>query len=336
MKVWWLFAQVLFFSFTQAAVDAENDCLMNKNAKIYIAGHTGLVGSALMRLLVHEGYTNIVTRTFAQLDLRSQQAVNNFFEQEKVEYVFLAAAKVGGIKANNDYPADFGYDNCMIACNIIHAAHTYKVKKLLFLGSSCIYPKLCAQPMREEYLLTGPLETTNELYALAKIMGLKLCQAYKQQYGDNFISCMPTNLYGLYDNFDLESSHVIPALIAKIHKAKQENAPSVHLWGTGKARREFLFVDDLAQALLFLMCNYNEVETINIGTGVDISIAQLAQLIKTVVGYTGEIKFDLNNLDGTPQKLLSVDRLQKSGWSAETSLDCGLRLTYEWYLGQLR
>ncbi|MGE4168465.1 MAG: GDP-L-fucose synthase family protein [Candidatus Babeliales bacterium] len=304
---------------------------MDKQAKIYIAGQ-GLVGSALMRALQAEGYTNLITRSFAELDLRNQAAVHDFFNQEKPEYVFLAAAKVGGIKANNDFPASFIYDNLMIEANIIHASYTNGVKKLLFLGSSCIYPRNCPQPIQEEYLMTDELEKTNEPYALAKIAGILLCKSYNRQYGTKFISCMPTNLYGPHDNFDFESSHVIPALIAKIHAAKEENKPSVSLWGTGKALREFLYVDDLAQACLFLMNSYEESGHINIGTGKDITIAELASLIKEIVGYAGEILFNINTLDGTPRKVLNVDKISQLGWTAKTSLKNGLKEAYFWYL----
>jgi GDP-L-fucose synthase len=305
---------------------------ISKQAKIYVAGHQGLVGSAIMRLLNSRGYSSVVTRTFAQLNLCDQSATNQFFAQERPEYVIVAAARVGGIKANNDYPAQFIYDNLMIASNVIHAAYQQGVTKLLFLGSSCIYPRLCEQPIKEEYLLTGPLEPTNEPYAIAKIAGLKLCESYQRQYGAQFISAMPTNLYGTGDNFDLNNSHVIPALIAKIHRAKIEGSSEVTVWGTGKARREFLFVDDLAQALLFLLENYQGLSTLNVGTGQDITIADLAALIKDVVGFEGKLVFDTSKPDGTPQKLLDVTKLNQLGWKAQTSLEVGLRKTYEWYL----
>jgi GDP-L-fucose synthase len=304
---------------------------MNYEAKIYVAGHDGLVGSAITRRLKKEGYKNIQTRTMNELDLRNQSAVNEFFAKENPDYIFLAAAKVGGIKVNAEYPASFIYDNLMIEANVIHASYIHKVKKLLFLGSSCIYPRECLQPIKEEYLLTGELEQTNEAYAIAKIAGIKLCQSYNRQYGVNFISCMPTNLYGAHDNFDLEFSHVIPALIAKMHQAKIENQKQVMLWGTGKPRREFLFVDDLAEALFFLMNNYTDSMAINVGVGNDITIADLALLIKDVVGYSGQVVFNQNHLDGTPRKLLSVDRLNQLGWHAKTSLTDGLQKTYEWY-----
>ncbi|MEX0940365.1 MAG: GDP-L-fucose synthase [Candidatus Babeliales bacterium] len=304
---------------------------MKHDAKIYIAGHRGLVGSALLETLKKNNYNNIITHDVNTLDLRNQQAVNAFFAKEQPEYIFLAAAKVGGIKANTQYPADFIYDNLMIAANVIHAAYLFSAKKLLFLGSSCIYPRLCSQPIKEEYLLTNQLEKTNEPYAIAKIAGLKLCESYNKQYGTNFIACMPTNLYGPRDNFDLESSHVIPALIAKVDQAKDNKNPSLFLWGTGKPRREFLYIDDLVEALLHLMNNYNKSALINIGTGKDISIAELAGFIKEIVGYKGKICFNQNQLDGTPQKLLNIDRIAKLGWHAKTSLKEGLQKTYEWY-----
>lgn len=301
------------------------------NAKIYVAGHAGLVGSAIMRRLQQDGYTNIVTKIFDELDLRDQRAVHDFFMLESPEYVFLAAAKVGGIKANSDFPADFLYDNLLIASNVIHAAHEAHVKKLLFLGSSCIYPRLCPQPMKEEYLLSGLLEPTNEPYAIAKIAGIKLCQAYRKQYGDNFIACMPTNLYGPCDHFDLNSSHVIPALIAKICAAHDRGDNEVVVWGSGNPRREFLFVDDLACALVLLMQRYEESDIINIGTGEDISILELAQLIKEVVGFTGDLVFDASMPDGTPRKLLDVSKMSALGWRAEVGLEEGLAQTVAWY-----
>lgn len=305
---------------------------MEKNAKIYVAGHNGLVGSALIRKLKAYGYTSIITRTFAQLDLRNQQDVFNFFAEEKPEYVFLAAAKVGGIKANSDFPAQFIYDNLMIEANIIHAAHLSRVKKLLFLGSSCIYPRECAQPIKEEYLMTGPLEPTNDAYALAKISGIYLCKAYNKQYGTNFISCMPTNLYGPCDNFDLENSHVLPALLSKIYTAKKEGKAEFVVWGTGTPMREFLYVDDLADALIFLMNNYNGNEHINVGTGQDVTILELVQMIKKVVGYEGSIVWDSSKPDGTPRKLLNVDKLNSLGWKAQTSLQAGIEKTLQWCL----
>jgi len=304
---------------------------MNKNSKIYLAGHTGLVGSAIYRKLKNEGYTNIVTRTHKELDLTNQQQTQEFFQKERPEYVFLAAAKVGGIKANDTYPADFAYINIMIESNVIKASHDYGVKKLLFLGSSCIYPKLCPQPIKEEYLLTGPLEPTNEAYAIAKIAGLKMCQYFNKQYGTNFISVMPTNLYGPNDNFDLETSHALAAILRKFHEAKINNKPHVEVWGTGNPRREFLHVDDLADAVLHLMNNYDGNEPINIGTGEDLTIKELAQLIKEVVGYEGEIRFDTTKPDGTPRKLLDVTRLHNTGWRHKIELKEGLEFTYQWF-----
>ncbi len=307
---------------------------MNKSDKIYVAGHTGLVGSAIVRTLEKNGFNNILCRDLSELDLRNQQAVDSFFSSEKPDYVILAAAKVGGIHANNTFPAEFIYDNTMIAFNVIHAAHIYKTKKLLFLGSSCIYPKMSPQPIKEEYLLGGALESTNEAYAIAKISGLELCKFYRRQYGDDFISAMPTNLYGINDNFDLNSSHVLPAMIRKFHEAKIENKPEVILWGTGTPMREFLFVDDLADALLHLMQNYSDEIHINIGTGEDISINDLAMLIKSVVGYKGNIVYDSTKPDGTPRKLLDVSRLHASGWKHKTSLKEGIEKVYQWYLNR--
>src|SRR6056297_991947 len=304
---------------------------MDKDAKIYIAGHRGLVGSAIMRKLEKENYSNIITRTSSELDLRRQKDVEKFFEKEKPDYVFLAAAKVGGIQANNRYSADFIYDNIMIETNVIKAAHKYDVKKLLFLGSSCIYPKHAEQPMKEEYLLTGELEPTNEAYAIAKITGIKLCEHFNKQYGTNFISAMPTNLYGPNDNFDLETSHVLPALIHKFHEAKVNNQNEVSIWGSGKPKREFLYVDDLAESLLFLMNNYDGDQFVNIGVGKDISIQELAELIKEIVGFEGEIVNDTSKPDGTPRKLLDVSKINNMGWKAQTSLEEGIKMTYEWY-----
>ena len=278
---------------------------MNKKDKIYVAGHTGLVGSAIMRALAKQGYTNVLTRDLHALDLRYQQAVNNFFSKEKPDYVFLAAAKVGGIHANNTYPAEFIYDNLMIESNIIHAAYINKVKKLLFLGSSCIYPKMAQQPIKEEYLLTGTLEPTNEAYAIAKIAGLEMCKFYRRQYGCDFISAMPTNLYGINDNFDLNSSHVLPAMIRKFHEAKVQQKAEVYLWGTGNALREFLYVDDLADALLHLMNHYSDEIHVNIGTGQDLSIHELALIVKETIGFDGVIVYDTSKPDGTPRKLLT-------------------------------
>jgi GDP-L-fucose synthase len=309
---------------------------MEKDSKIYIAGHRGLVGSALVRTLAERGYTRLVTRTSAELDLRRQAAVEAFFAEEKPQYVFLAAAKVGGIQANNTYKAEFIFDNIMIAANVINAARTTGVKKLLNLGSSCIYPKFAPQPMKEEHLLTGLLEPTNEPYAVAKIAAIKLCRYYNEQYGTNFLSVMPTNLYGPHDNFDLETSHVLPALIRKFHEAKVSGRKSVVLWGTGTPCREFLYVDDLAEACVFLMetMDYKDIgEFINIGTGKDVTIRELADLIQKSVGYEGEIHHDLTKPDGTPKKLLDVSRVQRLGWTAKTGLEEGLRKTYEFYTG---
>ncbi|HHS96251.1 MAG TPA: GDP-L-fucose synthase [Phaeodactylibacter sp.] len=297
--------------------------------KIYIAGHRGMVGSAIHRKLTAQGYTNIITRTSHQLDLRNQQAVLDFFKDEKPDYVYLAAAKVGGILSNNTYRAEFIYDNLMIQNNVIHAAYLHGVQKLLFLGSSCIYPKMAPQPLKEEYLLTGTLEHTNEPYAIAKIAGIKMCDAYRQQYGCNFISLMPTNLYGPNDNYDLEKSHVLPALLRKFIEAKKQHSPQVVIWGTGSPRREFMHVDDLADACLYLMQHYNEPGFVNIGTGEDISIKDLALLIKNIVGYNGNITHDLSKPDGTPRKLLDVSKLHKLGWKAKIPLSEGIRMVYE-------
>ncbi|WP_299760566.1 GDP-L-fucose synthase [uncultured Pontibacter sp.] len=301
---------------------------MLKDSKIYVAGHRGMVGSAIVRKLQNEGFSNIITRTSKELDLRNQQSVEDFFAEEKPEFVFLAAAKVGGIQANNTFRAEFLYDNLMIEANIIQAAHKYGVKKLMFLGSSCIYPKLAPQPLKEEYLLTGPLEQTNEPYAIAKIAGIKLCEAYRDQYGSNFISVMPTNLYGYNDNYDLNNSHVLPALIRKFHEAKEEGAPSVTVWGTGSPRREFLFADDLAEACLYLMENYNGRELVNIGTGEDITIKDLALLVKDIVGFEGELTFDTSKPDGTPRKLMDVSKLHSLGFKHSTTLEKGIKLAY--------
>ncbi len=301
---------------------------MDKESKIYLAGHRGLVGSALKRKLESKGYTNLIFRTHEELDLTNQQAVNEFFEQEKPEYVFLAAAKVGGILANSTYPAQFIYENLMIESNIIHAAYKYGVKKLLFLGSSCIYPKLAPQPLKEEYLLTGPLEETNEAYAIAKIAGIRLCKHYNQQYGTNFISVMPTNLYGPNDNFDLETSHVMPALIRKFHEAKVNNEPEVIVWGTGKPLREFMHVDDMADACVYLMENYDfsDIEEfVNIGVGEDVTISELVELIKEVVGFEGKIRYDTSKPDGTPRKLMDVTKLNGLGWKAKIPLENGIK-----------
>jgi len=304
---------------------------MKKDAKIFVAGHTGLVGSAIVRKLNEFGYNNLILRDVRQLDMRAQNEVNRFFEEENPEFVFVAAAKVGGIHANNTYPAEFIYDNLMIECNIIHAAFQTNVTKLLFLGSSCIYPKFAPQPIKEEYILTGELESTNEAYAIAKISGIELCKFYRRQYECNFISAMPTNLYGINDNFDLNTSHVLPALIRKFHEAKMNDQKAVVIWGTGKPKREFLFVDDLADALIFLMNNYDDEMHINVGTGEEIEIIELAKLIKKVVGYEGKIAHDLNKPDGTPRKLLDVSRLNNLGWKHRTALEDGIKKVYDWY-----
>lgn len=298
---------------------------MNKSAKIFIAGHLGMVGSAILRRLEKEGFYNFALRSSSQLDLRNQAGVTDFFETERPDYVFLAAAKVGGIHANNTYRADFIYDNLVIQSNIIHQSFRCGVKKLLFLGSSCIYPKLAPQPMKEDALLTGPLESTNEPYAIAKIAGIKMCQAYRQQYGCNFISLMPTNLYGTNDNYDLLNSHVLPALISKFHTAREHNFPSVEIWGSGTPRREFLHVDDLADACLFLMNEYNSQEIINVGTGVDLSIKELALLIKKSIGYTGDLHFNAGQPDGSPRKLLDTSKINSMGWFAKIELEHGVR-----------
>lgn len=305
---------------------------MDKRAKIYVAGHRGLVGSALMRALTRNGYTNLVTATSRELDLRSQTAVAEFITRERPDYVFVAAAKVGGILANDTYPADFLYDNLMIEANVIHQAYLAGVSKLLFLGSTCIYPKLAPQPLKEEYLLTGPLEPTNEWYAVAKIAGIKLCQAYRKQYGCRFIAAMPTNLYGPGDNFDLNSSHVLPALIRKFHEARVANARHVIVWGTGTPRREFLHADDCADACLFLMKAYDDDGIVNIGVGQDISIRELATLVGEIVGYRGEIVFDSTKPDGTPRKLVDVGRITALGWNASIALENGIRDAYHWFL----
>lgn len=301
---------------------------MNKSAKIYVAGHRGMVGSAIVRKLEEEGYRNLLSRSSKELDLRNQQAVADFFAEEKPEYVFLAAAKVGGINANNVYRADFLYDNLMIESNIIHQSHLKGVKKLLFLGSSCIYPKLAPQPLKEEYLLTDSLEYTNEPYAIAKIAGIKLCENYRKQYGSNFISAMPTNLYGPNDNYDLQNSHVLPALLRKFHEAKMEGKAAVEVWGSGTPKREFLHVDDLAEACLHLMENYEGEEWFNIGTGEDISIKDLALMIKDVVGFEGDLKFDSSKPDGTPRKLMDVSKINATGWKHQIELRKGIESVY--------
>lgn len=305
---------------------------MEKNSKIYVAGHRGMVGSAIVRRLEENGYTNIIYRTSSELDLRNQAAVEKFFMEEKPEYVFLAAAKVGGIHANNTYPAEFIYDNLMIETNIINSSYKNKVKKLLFLGSSCIYPKFAQQPIKEEYLLTGSLEETNEAYAIAKITGIELCKFYRRQYGCDFISAMPTNLYGINDNFNLETSHVMPALIRKFHEAKTNNSKEVVMWGTGKPRREFMYVDDLADSLIHLMLNYSDEIHVNLGTGEDIEIGELANLIKEIVGYEGKIVNDLTKPDGTPRKLLDVTRLNSTGFKHKIELKEGIEKVYKWFL----
>jgi GDP-L-fucose synthase len=302
---------------------------MEKSSKIYIAGHRGMVGSSILRALKAKGYSNFLLKTSAELDLRNQQAVADFFAVEKPDYVFLAAAKVGGIVANNTYRADFIYENMMIQSNVIHQAHLHGVKKLLFLGSSCIYPKLAPQPLKEEYLLTGLLEPTNEPYAIAKIAGIKMCDAYREQYGCNFISVMPTNLYGPNDNYDLHNSHVLPALLRKFITAKNEGATSVTIWGTGSPLREFLHADDLAAACLFLMDNHNEAGLVNIGVGEDISILDLAKMVKQIVGYEGEILTDTSKPDGTPRKLMDVSKLTNLGWKASIGLEEGIKRVYE-------
>ncbi len=303
---------------------------MLKSAKIYVAGSNGMVGSAIVRTLEAKGYSNIVVKSSKELDLKNQQAVRDFFSQEQPEYVFLAAAKVGGIHANNTYPATFIYDNIMIQSNVIQAAYDFNVKKLLFLGSSCIYPKFAPQPIKEEYLLTGSLEPTNEAYAIAKIAGLKMCQFYKQQYGCNFISAMPTNLFGVNDNFNLENSHVLPALLRKFIEAKQNNKQEVTIWGSGTPKREFLFVDDLAEACLFLMENYTGNETVNIGTGEDVSIKELAETIMKIVGFEGNLIFDASKPDGAPRKLLNVSKINTLGWKHQTNLEEGIQKTLNW------
>ena len=305
---------------------------MELNSKIYIAGHKGMVGSAILRNLQEKGYKNFLLKTSSELDLKKTQQVEEFFETEKPDYVFLAAAKVGGIQANNIYRADFLYDNLMIQNNIIHASFVNKVKKLLFLGSSCIYPKLAPQPLKEDYLLSGYLEDTNEPYAIAKIAGIKLCESYFRQHGCNFFSVMPTNLYGKNDNYDLNNSHVLPALIRKFHYSKENNLPFVEIWGTGSPLREFLNADDLSDACVFLMRNYNGHKHVNIGTGTDISIKDLALLIQKTTGYTGELKYDLSKPDGTPRKLLDVNLLNNLGWKHKISLEEGIKLVYEDYI----
>jgi len=308
---------------------------MDITAKVFVAGHKGMVGSAIVRELVKKGFGNIITRKSSELDLRNQSAVNEFFAIEKPDHVFLAAAKVGGILANNTYRADFIYDNLMIEANIIHAAAQNNVKKLLFLGSSCIYPKLAPQPLREEYLLSGKLEPTNEPYAIAKIAGIKLCEAYRSQYQCNFISVMPTNLYGIGDNYDLNNSHVLPALIRKMHEAKINNTSEVTIWGSGTPRREFLYADDLADACLFLMNTYDGEELVNIGTGEDLSIAELADTVRKIVLFSGQLVYDRSKPDGTPRKLMDVSKLHALGWKHKTRLEEGISLAYKDFLNKI-
>lgn len=307
---------------------------MNKSSKIYVAGHRGLVGSAIVRKLQAEGFSNIISRTSAQLDLRDATAVQTFFANEKPEYVFLAAAKVGGIVANSTFPADFLYDNLSIQNNVIHQSYLHGVTKLLFLGSSCIYPKLCPQPIKEEYLLTGELEPTNEAYAIAKIAGIKMCDAYRTQFGCSFISAMPTNMYGPNDNFDLQNSHVLPALMRKMHEAKLHAAPEVVIWGTGTPKRELLHSDDLASACLYLMEHFDEPGPINIGTGEDLTILELAQMVKRIVGYEGNIVHDLTKPDGTPRKLLDVSKIHQLGWRHQIKLEAGIKAVYKVFVEQ--
>ncbi len=304
---------------------------MDKNAKIYVAGHRGLVGSAIVRNLQSKGYTNIIGRTHRELDLLNQAAVREFFEEKRPDVVVLAAAKVGGINANNTAPADFAYDNMQIQCNVIKCAHDYKVKKLLFLGSTCIYPRLAPQPIPEDALLTGPLEETNEAYAIAKISGLEMCKYFKRQYGDDFISCMPTNLYGPYDNYDLKNSHVMPAMIRKFHEAKIKHDQTVELWGTGTPLREFLYVDDMADACTFLLENYSGEQHVNIGTGKEVTIKKLAETVRETVGFTGKIVWNNDMPDGTPRKLTSVDKLHALGWMHKIDLEEGVKLAYDWF-----
>lgn len=327
MKRFFLFSLLLFFS----CLNSEEISL---DAKIYVAGHKGLVGQAIVRKLEGEGYQNLLLRSHHELDLTNQNAVREFFEQEKPEYVFLAAAKVGGILANFQNPASFIYDNLMIELNVIHASYLHGVKKLLFLGSSCIYPKDCPQPIQEPFLLTGPLEMTNEPYAIAKIAGIKLCQSYNRQYGTRFISCMPTNLYGPGDNFDLMSSHVLPALISKLEQARLDNAAEVLVWGSGSPKREFLHVDDLAEASLFLMREYEGDEIVNIGSGKDLSIRELAEMIREEVGFEGALVFDPSKPDGTIRKWLDISKMDQLGWSAKIDLQEGIQQTISWYRNQ--
>ena len=308
---------------------------MNKNSKIFVAGHRGMVGSAIVRELQNQGFNNIITKTRAELDLLNQQAVADFFAKEKPQFVFLSAAKVGGIEANRSQLGSFTYENLQIQNNIIHSAYLNKVERLIFLGSSCIYPRMAPQPIKEEYLLTGPLEPTNYGYAIAKIAGLKMCEAYRAQYGCDFVSLMPTNLYGINDNFDLTTSHVLPALIRKFHEAKMRGDSAVEVWGSGTPKREFLFVDDLAEACVFAMNNKNVVELTNVGSGEDITIRELAELIKKIVGFKGEIKFDTSRPDGPPRKVLDVSKINALGWKAKTSLEDGVTRVYDWYKSRI-
>lgn len=304
---------------------------MEKSDKIYVAGHRGLVGSAIVRNLKAKGYDNVIGRTHKELDLTDQAMVRAFFEEERPDVVVLAAAKVGGINANNTSPADFAYENMQIQCNVIESCHSYQVKKLLFLGSTCIYPRMAPQPIPEDALLTGPLEETNEAYAIAKIAGLEMCKFYKRQYGDHFISCMPTNLYGPYDNYDLQGSHVMPAMIRKFHEAKVDNAPMVELWGTGTPLREFLYVDDMADACVYLLEHYDGEQHVNIGTGKEVTIKELANIVKRTVGYQGEIVWNQDMPDGTPRKLTNVDKLHGLGWTHKVELEEGVGLAYKWF-----
>ncbi|MBR6147933.1 MAG: GDP-L-fucose synthase [Lachnospiraceae bacterium] len=304
---------------------------LTKQDKIYVAGHRGLVGSAIVRSLKRSGYTNIIGKTHKELDLTDQKAVRDFFEAERPDVVVLAAAKVGGINANQTMPAEFAYENMQIQCNVIKCCHDYKVKKLLFLGSTCIYPKMAPQPIPEDALLTGPLEVTNEAYAIAKIAGMEMCRFFKKQYGDDFISCMPTNLYGPYDNYDLSNSHVLPAMIRKFHEAKINNAPSVELWGTGSPLREFLYSDDMADACVFLLENYSGERHVNIGTGKEVTIKQLAELVKKTVGFNGDIVWNSDMPDGTPRKLADVSKLHSLGWTHKVELEEGVKLAYDWF-----
>ncbi len=309
---------------------------MNKSDKIYVAGHRGLVGSAIVRNLKAKGYENVIGRTHSELDLKDQQAVREFFEAEQPDVVVLAAAKVGGINANNTTPADFAYENLQIQCNVIKCCHDYHAKKLLFLGSTCIYPRMAPQPIPEDALLTGPLEETNEAYAIAKISGLEMCRFFKRQYGDDFISCMPTNLYGPYDNYDLSGSHVMPAMIRKFHDAKVNNLPCVELWGTGTPLREFLYVDDMADACVFLLEHYSGEQHVNIGTGKEVTIKELADTVQRVVGYQGEVVWNEDMPDGTPRKLTDVTKLHNLGWNHKVELEEGVQLAYDWFRENVR